>query len=124
MNSRKLMWILDATRATGIELIEKFLSLVNELFQPPKRNNPTEGNKEQLEEKFRSSLLLSVVILLIAVVARVQNARITITSAKERKNKPHYLINREVTLVNEYLLSFSLFFTSILYMLQNSNVTK
>ena len=39
------MWILNATRATGIELIEKFLSLVNELFQPPKRNNPTEGNK-------------------------------------------------------------------------------
>ena len=85
------MWILDATRANGIELIEKFLSLVNELFQPPKSNNPTEGNKEQMKEKFRSSLHLSVVILLIAV--RAQNARITIISAKECKNKPHYLIN-------------------------------
>ena len=29
------MWILDATRANGIELIEKFLSIVKELFQPP-----------------------------------------------------------------------------------------
>ena len=74
MATRILMWILDATKAKVIELIEKFLSLVNELFQPPKSNNPTEGNKEQMEEKIRSSLLLSVVILLIAVVARIQAA--------------------------------------------------
>ena len=47
------MWNLDATKAKVIELIEKFLSLVNELFQPPKGNNPTEGNKEQMEEKIR-----------------------------------------------------------------------
>nr|POE67570.1 hypothetical protein CFP56_65017 [Quercus suber] len=72
--TRILKWILDATKAKVIELIEKFLSLVNELFQPPKSNNPTEGNKEQMEEKIRSSLLLSVVILLIAVVARAQTA--------------------------------------------------
>ena len=117
------MWIWDGAKE-NFDFIEIFLFLVKGLIQPPKSNNPTEGNKEQLEEKFRSSLLLSVVILLIAVVARVQNARITITSAKERKNKPHYLINREVTLVNEYLLSFSLFFTFILYMSQNSNVSK
>ena len=67
------MWIWDGVKAI-FELIEKFLSLVNELFQPPKSNNPTEGNKEQMEEKIRSSLLLSVVILLIAVVARIQAA--------------------------------------------------
>ena len=48
-------------------------------------------------------------ILLIAVVAWAQNAWITITSAEERKNKPHYLINGEVPLVNEYLSSFSPF---------------
>ena len=62
-----------------------------------------------MEEKVRSALLLSVVILLIAVVAWAQNAWITITSAEERKNKPHYLINGEVPLVNEYLSSFSPF---------------
>ena len=78
MATRILMWILDATKAKVIELIEKFLSLVNELFQPPKSNNPTEGNKEQMEEKIRSSLPLSVAILLIMVVARVQAAWITI----------------------------------------------
>nr|POE52489.1 hypothetical protein CFP56_35016 [Quercus suber] len=72
--TRILMWILDATKAKVIELIEKFASLVNELFQPPKSNNPMEGYKEQMEEKIRSSLLLSLVILLIAVVARVQAA--------------------------------------------------
>ncbi|GMY23284.1 hypothetical protein FCV25MIE_18525 [Fagus crenata] len=66
-----LRWILDATRTKVIELIEKFLSLVNELFQPPDKENPKEGNKEQMEEKVRSSLLLSVVIILIVVVARI-----------------------------------------------------
>ncbi|GMY23283.1 putative Post-SET domain-containing protein [Fagus crenata] len=66
-----LRWILDATKAKVIELIEKFRSLVNELFQPPDKENPKEGNKEQMEEKVRSSLLLSVVIILIVVVARI-----------------------------------------------------
>ncbi|KAK7848071.1 hypothetical protein CFP56_005644 [Quercus suber] len=42
---------------------------VNELFQPPRSNNPTEGNMEQMEEENRSSLPLSVVILLIVAVA-------------------------------------------------------
>ena len=102
------MWIWDGAKE-NFDFIEIFLFLVKGLIQPPKSTNPTEGNKEQLEEKFRSSLLLSVVILRIVVVAQAQNARITITSAEERKNKPHYLINGEVPLVNEYLSSFSPF---------------
>jgi hypothetical protein len=68
-------WILDATKTKVVELIEKFLSLVNELFQqPPKGEKPTNGNKEETEEKVRSALLLSIVILIIVVVARAQNA--------------------------------------------------
>nr|POE67563.1 hypothetical protein CFP56_65011 [Quercus suber] len=75
--TRILMWIWDGAKAI-FELTEKFLSQVKGLFQPPKSNNPTEGNKEQMEEKIRSSLPPSVVILLIEVVARALPARITI----------------------------------------------
>ncbi|XP_040995343.1 uncharacterized protein LOC121241583 [Juglans microcarpa x Juglans regia] len=67
-------WILDVTKAIVMELIEKLVSLVDELFQLPGRIQPTRGNNEQMEEKVRSSFLLSVVILLIVIVARAQNA--------------------------------------------------
>nr|XP_023887284.1 uncharacterized protein LOC111999390 [Quercus suber] len=63
--TRILMWIWDGTKAK----FGKFVSVVNELFQPPRSNNPTEGNMEQMEEENRSSLPLSVVILLIVAVA-------------------------------------------------------
>ncbi|XP_030962834.1 uncharacterized protein LOC115984080 isoform X2 [Quercus lobata] len=66
--TRILMWIWDRIKSK----FGKFLSLVNELFQPPKSNNPTEGNKEKMEEKY--SLALSVVIFLIVVVARALTA--------------------------------------------------
>lgn len=67
-------WILDVTKAMVMELIEKLVSLVDELFKLPGRIQPTRGNNEQMEEKVRSSFLLSVVILLIVIVARAQNA--------------------------------------------------
>jgi len=69
-----LRWILDATKAKVLELIEKFLWLVNDVFQPPKGAKPKNGNKEETEDKVRSSLLLSIVILFIVVLARAQNA--------------------------------------------------
>ncbi|KAF3951784.1 hypothetical protein CMV_022597 [Castanea mollissima] len=67
--TRILMWIWDGTKAK----FGKFLSLVNELFLPPRRNNPTEENMEQTEENIRS-LPLTVVIFLIVVVARALTA--------------------------------------------------
>ncbi|XP_057980153.1 uncharacterized protein LOC131165976 [Malania oleifera] len=67
-----LSWILHLTKATVMELIEKFKSLVNEIFQPPDSEKHTAETKDTLEEKLRSSVLLSVVILLIVVVTRFQ----------------------------------------------------
>ncbi|PON61196.1 hypothetical protein PanWU01x14_147860 [Parasponia andersonii] len=60
-----LKWIWDMTKAKVMELIGKFLSLMNEMDNPGE-----EKSEDQLEDKVRSSLLLSVVILLIVVVAR------------------------------------------------------
>ncbi|XP_059430353.1 uncharacterized protein LOC132163974 [Corylus avellana] len=67
-----LRWILDVTKAKVLDLIEKFLSLVNELLQPPKGKKPTNIKKEETEEKVKASLLLSILILFIVVVARAQ----------------------------------------------------
>uniref|UniRef100_A0A5B7BX48 Uncharacterized protein n=1 Tax=Davidia involucrata TaxID=16924 RepID=A0A5B7BX48_DAVIN len=66
-----LNWILGIIKAKVMELIEKFGSLVNEIFQPPEKGKLVSF---QLEEKLRSSFLLSIVILLLVVVTRDQGA--------------------------------------------------
>ncbi|XVE76895.1 hypothetical protein DITRI_Ditri13aG0017200 [Diplodiscus trichospermus] len=68
-----LQWILDMAKAKIAELLLKFQSLLNQVFMGEK---PDEQNRDQLEEKIRSSLLLSIVTLLIVIVARVQRALI------------------------------------------------
>ncbi|XP_061996907.1 uncharacterized protein LOC133714710 isoform X2 [Rosa rugosa] len=69
-------WIMEMTKAKVMELVEKFQSLVNDVFLPrqTKGENPEVKNKNEFEEKLRSSLLLSIVTLLIVVVARLQRA--------------------------------------------------
>ncbi|KAM5554716.1 hypothetical protein ABKV19_022898 [Rosa sericea] len=69
-------WIMEVTKAKVMELVEKFQSLVNDVFLPrqTKGENPEVENKNEFEEKLRSSLLLSIVTLLIVVVARLQRA--------------------------------------------------
>ncbi|XP_022756972.1 uncharacterized protein LOC111304575 [Durio zibethinus] len=67
-----LQWILDMTKAKVTELMLKFQSLLNEVFKNRRTEKPNEETRDQLEEKIRSSLLLSIVILLIVIVARVQ----------------------------------------------------
>ncbi|KAF7825237.1 putative Post-SET domain-containing protein [Senna tora] len=66
-----LSWILEIIKGKVVHLIENFQSLVNDLFQSPKIGKAALNDKE-LEGKVRSSMLLSVVILLIVIMARVQ----------------------------------------------------
>eukprot|EP00257_Ricinus_communis_P024326 XP_015584506.1 uncharacterized protein LOC8265826 [Ricinus communis] len=68
-----LSWIMNMTKARVTELIQNFQSLMSEIFQPPEKGKPAEESRE-VDDKIRSSLLLSVVILLIVVVARVHRA--------------------------------------------------
>ncbi|XP_052170864.1 uncharacterized protein LOC127787056 [Diospyros lotus] len=65
-------WILDMAKAMVMELIEKFSSLVDKLFQPPDSKNPAAEIGNKLDNELRSSLLLSIVIILIVVVTRAQ----------------------------------------------------
>ncbi|XP_056174239.1 uncharacterized protein LOC130140032 isoform X2 [Syzygium oleosum] len=67
-----LQWLLDILKDKIMELIEKFkLLLIKtlQLSQPP-----TPEATAELEENVRSSLLLSVLIILIVVLARVRIA--------------------------------------------------
>lgn len=64
-----LSWTTDIIKRKILELIESFQSLVNDLFQSPKMENAT-ADASDMDEKIRSSFLLSVVILLIVIVAR------------------------------------------------------
>ncbi|XP_011018351.1 PREDICTED: uncharacterized protein LOC105121422 [Populus euphratica] len=67
-------WIFDNTRARVVEVIETVTKLVNELFKPPADEKTSAGAKDPFEDKLRSSFLLSIMVLLIVVVTRVQKA--------------------------------------------------
>ncbi|KAL7083357.1 hypothetical protein ACP275_14G156400 [Erythranthe tilingii] len=66
-----LKWIMGFTKSKVFELVEKFGFLVNEILQTgPKGKSNSDNVADLLEEKVRSSLLLSLVIVLIVVVTR------------------------------------------------------
>ncbi|KAI6702735.1 hypothetical protein NL676_011871 [Syzygium grande] len=67
-----LWWLLDILKDKIMDLVEKFKLLLIETLQPsqPHKKEAT----AELEEKVRSSLLLSVLIILIVVLARVRVA--------------------------------------------------
>ncbi|CAL5401285.1 unnamed protein product [Camellia sinensis] len=67
-------WILDITKAIVLEIIEKFSSLVNKIFQLPEKKEINAEITDQLDDKLISSLLLSILILLIVVVTRAHGA--------------------------------------------------
>jgi hypothetical protein len=67
-------WIFDNTRARAMEIFETITKLVNEFFKPPAGEKTSAGTKDPFEDKLRSSFLLSIMVLLIVVVTRVQKA--------------------------------------------------
>ncbi|XP_073310617.1 uncharacterized protein [Primulina huaijiensis] len=65
-------WVFVNARAKIMELINKITGIVHDIFHPS-----DEGKKDDMdsvEGKLRTSLLLSVVVLLIVVLSRVQSA--------------------------------------------------
>ncbi|GAB4844309.1 hypothetical protein Ancab_037672 [Ancistrocladus abbreviatus] len=69
--SQILRWILDITKAKVVEIIDKLRILVDGLFEAPQEEKT---NVTHLEEMLRSSVLLSIIILLIVVVTRANGA--------------------------------------------------
>ncbi|XP_051132399.1 uncharacterized protein LOC127252321 [Andrographis paniculata] len=67
-----LKWITDFTKAKILELVDKFLLLVNEILQPVLKRRPSSDRPQLLDEKVRSSFVLSVVIILIVITTRSQ----------------------------------------------------
>ena len=68
-----LSGIFENTKAKVMEIIEKVIKLVNELFQPSE-NEKTRGATDPFEDKLRTLSMLSIVVLLIVVVSRVHSA--------------------------------------------------
>lgn len=69
-----IRWILGMMKAKIVELVEKFRSLVDEIFETaPQKDRVSAESRECLEEKLKSSVMLSIVILLIVVVTRASH---------------------------------------------------
>lgn len=65
---------MDVMKAKVVELVDKFKSLVDEIFESaPQKDRMTAESRECLEEKLKSSVLLSIIILLIVVVTRASH---------------------------------------------------
>ncbi|KDP28849.1 hypothetical protein JCGZ_14620 [Jatropha curcas] len=69
-----LSLIMDIAKAKVTQLIQKFQALMNEILQSSEREELTEENRDEADDRVRSSLLLSIVILLIVVLSRFHGA--------------------------------------------------
>lgn len=69
-----LSWILQMSLTKIRELIENFVFLLNNAFRFPGKEKLKPEKRDEIDEKIQSSLVLSLVVLLIVVVARVQIA--------------------------------------------------
>ncbi|CAN4111821.1 unnamed protein product [Withania somnifera] len=69
-------WIMGITTSRIAELFQSFGTLlseiINEIFEPDNKEKPSSELSDLIEEKIRSSFLLSVILLLIVVVTRSQ----------------------------------------------------
>ncbi|KAL0304096.1 UNVERIFIED_CONTAM: hypothetical protein Sradi_6277700 [Sesamum radiatum] len=68
-----LSWVFVNAKANIIQLIDKITKIFNEVFHPS--NEEKKGNTvDPFEEKLKSSLFISIIVLLIVVVTRAQSA--------------------------------------------------
>ncbi|XP_043718029.1 uncharacterized protein LOC122665975 [Telopea speciosissima] len=65
-----LKWLLNNTKAKVLKLIENLRKLMNEAFRPPQNGKNTSATTDLFDNRVRTSLLLSIVVLLIVVVTR------------------------------------------------------
>lgn len=64
-----LSWIFNNTKAKIMDIIDKITGVINKLFLPPE-SEKTGKATDLFEDKLRTSLLLSIVVLLVVVVTR------------------------------------------------------
>ncbi|XP_011101112.1 uncharacterized protein LOC105179211 isoform X2 [Sesamum indicum] len=68
-----LSWLLIRAKAKIMQLIDIITKVVNDAFHPPNGEKKDE-NTDGLEGKLKTSLFLSIVVLLIVVITRAHNA--------------------------------------------------
>ncbi|KAL3743763.1 hypothetical protein ACJRO7_018949 [Eucalyptus globulus] len=70
--TNSLQWLLDILKDKIMVHVSKFKLLLNGTFRPPQPATPAAA--AELDEQVRSSLLLSVLIILVIVLARLRDA--------------------------------------------------
>lgn len=68
-----LSWIFNNTKVKILDVIDKITGAINKLFLPSE-SEKTGKATDLFEDKLRTSLLISVVVLLIVVVTRASRA--------------------------------------------------
>lgn len=68
-----LSYIFSNTKAKVMDVIDKITGVINKLFLPPE-SEKTGKSTDLFEDRLRTSLLLSVVVLLVVVVTRASQA--------------------------------------------------
>ncbi|GER35081.1 hypothetical protein STAS_11331 [Striga asiatica] len=68
-----LSWFLVNTKVKIMQLIEKLMELANTFFGPSNEEKKG-GESDPLQEKLKTSLFLSIIVLLIVVVTRAKSA--------------------------------------------------
>lgn len=66
-------WVFVNARAKIMELMNKITGIVHDIFHPSDEGKK-DDTTDSVDEKLRTSLILSVVVLLIVVLSRVQSA--------------------------------------------------
>ncbi|KAG6575228.1 hypothetical protein SDJN03_25872, partial [Cucurbita argyrosperma subsp. sororia] len=69
-----LSWILQMSLTKIWELVQNFVVLLNNAFLFPGKEKLKAEKREEIDEKIQSSFVLSLIIMLIVVVSRVQIA--------------------------------------------------
>ncbi|KAK1286151.1 hypothetical protein QJS10_CPB20g01436 [Acorus calamus] len=72
ITTKILRWIIDNAKAKVTEFVDKITKLVNDLLH----HSETEKHEDQFEDIVRSSLMLSVVVLIIVVVTRFHRSHV------------------------------------------------
>lgn len=68
-------WIFSNAKAKMMEIIDKVMIFINDMFQQPEREKKaSEGNTDTLDQQLRTSFFLSILVLLVVVVSRAQKA--------------------------------------------------
>ncbi|CAA6666777.1 unnamed protein product [Spirodela intermedia] len=74
LSARALNWVFDLSKSKILELVQKIAKIVDELLLPGHRKAEEGHQKGLQEDALRSSFMLSILVSIVIVVARIHKA--------------------------------------------------